>query len=121
MTDEDAAVADAAGPQARTAGPGAAAPGALTVDQAVAAAGLTPRQARTIRVVIGTALLVAMAVLLGVRIEDHNSMLVVGDYGLAMVLCGVVIELIRNGRTRLGSYLLALILIAAVGADWLLP
>lgn len=47
-------------------------------------------------------------------------MLVVGVYGLAMILCGVVIELSRHGRTRLGIWLLGTGLAAALAADWLL-
>lgn len=61
-----------------------------------------------------------MAIVLALRIASRSSVLVVGVYGLALILCGVVIELSRNGRTRLGSWLLGAGLIAAVGADWLL-
>lgn len=85
------------------------------------AVGLTPRQARTIRVTMASVVLAVMAVLLWVRLEQRNSFLVMGVYGIAMVLCGVVIELSRHGRTRLGTYLLGVVLIAALGADWLLP
>jgi len=63
---------------------------------------------------------VAMAAVLALRIASRSSVLVVGVYGLALILCGVVIELSRNGRTRLGSWLLGAGLVAAVGADWLL-
>jgi hypothetical protein len=82
--------------------------------------GLTPRQARLVRIAIASALLAAMAGLLVVRLAERTSLLVVGVYGLAMILCGVVIELSRNGRTRLGSWLLGVGLLAALGADWLL-
>ncbi|WP_442806314.1 hypothetical protein [Streptomyces sp. NBC_01317] len=85
------------------------------------ASGLTPRQARALRVTLASVLLVAMAVLLAVRLAERTSVLVVGVYGLAMILCGVVIELSRNGRTRLGTWLLAVCLLSALGADWLLP
>ncbi|MFG2430868.1 hypothetical protein [Streptomyces sp. NPDC048590] len=81
---------------------------------------LTPRQARRLRVVLSSVGMAAMAVVLALRIASRSSVLVVGVYGLALILCGVVIELSRNGRTRLGSWLLAAGLIAAVGADWLL-
>ncbi|WP_030909726.1 hypothetical protein [Streptomyces sp. NRRL F-5126] len=87
----------------------------------VVAVGLTPRQARMIRVTMGWVVLAGMAVLLWVRLEQRQSVLVMGVYGLAMVVCGVVIELSRHGRTRLGTYLLGLVLVAALGADWLLP
>lgn len=81
---------------------------------------LTPRQARRLRIVLSSVGMVAMAVVLGLRLASRASVLVVGVYGLALILCGIVIELSRNGRTRLGSWLLAVGLVAAIGADWLL-
>ncbi|MEU2248668.1 hypothetical protein [Streptomyces sp. NPDC019224] len=81
---------------------------------------LTPRQARRLRVVLSSAGMAAMAVVLGLRIASRSSVLVVGVYGLALILCGIVVELSRNGRTRLGSWLLAVGLVAAIGSDWLL-
>lgn len=82
--------------------------------------GLTPRQARRLRVAVATVLLVTLAVVLALRLASRGSVLVVGVYGLAMVLCGVVIELSRHGRTRLGTWLLGTGLTAALAADWLL-
>ncbi|MFD4230978.1 hypothetical protein [Streptomyces sp. NPDC058545] len=81
---------------------------------------LTPRQARRLRIALSSVGMVAMAVVLGLRIASRSSVLVVGVYGLALILCGIVIELSRNGRTRLGSWLLAVGLVAAIGSDWLL-
>ncbi|MBT2379833.1 hypothetical protein J7E90_21485 [Streptomyces sp. ISL-111] len=81
---------------------------------------LTPRQARRLRIVLSSVGMVAMGVVLALRIASRSSVLVVGVYGLALILCGLVIELSRNGRTRLGSWLLGVGLVAAVGADWLL-
>ncbi|MFE3471873.1 hypothetical protein [Streptomyces sp. B27] len=81
---------------------------------------LTPRQARRLRIVLSSVGMIAMGVVLALRIASRSSVLVVGVYGLALILCGVVIELSRNGRTRLGSWLLGAGLMAAVGADWLL-
>ncbi|THA35211.1 hypothetical protein E6R18_04960 [Streptomyces sp. A1277] len=81
---------------------------------------LTPRQARRLRIVLSSVGMAAMAVVLGMRIASRSSVLVVGVYGLALILCGIVIELSRNGRTRLGSWLLGLGLLAAIGSDWLL-
>jgi hypothetical protein len=60
-----------------------------------------------------------MAVVLLVRLASRTSVLVVGVYGLAMILCGIVIELSRNGRTRLGTWLLVSGLLAALALDWL--
>ncbi|WP_373683388.1 hypothetical protein, partial [Streptomyces somaliensis] len=82
--------------------------------------GLTPRQARRLRIVVATVLLVTLAVVLALRLASRTSVLVVGVYGLAMILCGVVIELSRHGRTRLGTWLLGTGLLAALAADWLL-
>ncbi|MFD4943474.1 hypothetical protein ACFWNT_13250 [Streptomyces sp. NPDC058409] len=81
---------------------------------------LTPRQARRLRILLSSVGMAAMAVVLALRIASRSSVLVVGVYGLALILCGIVIELSRNGRTRLGSWLLAVGLLAAIGSDWLL-
>ncbi|MFC9245847.1 hypothetical protein ACFT7S_18095 [Streptomyces sp. NPDC057136] len=81
---------------------------------------LTPRQARHLRIALSSVGMAAMAVVLGLRIASRSSVLVVGVYGLALILCGIVIELSRNGRTRLATWLLGTGLTAAVGADWLL-
>lgn len=81
--------------------------------------GLTPKQARRLRVAVASVLLVAMAVVLVIRLASRTSVLVVGVYGLAMILCGVVIELSRNGRTRLGTWLLVAGLLGALALDWL--
>ncbi|MFD7069962.1 hypothetical protein ACFV97_22325 [Streptomyces sp. NPDC059913] len=81
---------------------------------------LTPRQARRLRMALSAVGMAAMAVVLALRIASRSSVLVVGVYGLALILCGIVIELSRNGRTRLGSWLLAAGLVAAIGSDWLL-
>ncbi|WP_405799828.1 hypothetical protein [Streptomyces sp. NBC_01506] len=81
---------------------------------------LTPRQARRIRVVVASVLLVTMAALLAVRLANRSSVLVVGLYGFAMILCGVVIELSRHGRTRLATWVLGFGLAGTLATDWLL-
>ncbi|MFF4172634.1 hypothetical protein [Streptomyces sp. NPDC001744] len=81
--------------------------------------GLTPRQARRLRVAAASVLLVALAAVLVVRLASRTSVLVVGVYGLAMILCGIVIELSRNGRTRLATWLLVGGLATALALDWL--
>ncbi|WP_175410187.1 hypothetical protein [Streptomyces sp. TRM64462] len=95
-------------------------PDAPEAPDAGGAGGLTPRQARRLRIAVATVLLVALAVVLVLRLASRTSVLVVGVYGLAMILCGVVIELSRHGRTRLGTWLLGGGLVAALAADWLL-
>ncbi|MEU9704860.1 hypothetical protein ACF09C_13195 [Streptomyces sp. NPDC014870] len=82
--------------------------------------GLSPKQARQLRIAAASVLLVTMAVVLAIRLASRTSVLVVGVYGLAMILCGVVIELSRNGRTRLGTWLLVGGLAAALAFDWLI-
>ncbi|MFE7314808.1 hypothetical protein ACFU7T_17255 [Streptomyces sp. NPDC057555] len=82
--------------------------------------GLTPRQARRVRVALASVMMALMAVLLVVRLASRGSVLVVGVYGAALILCGTVIELSRHGRTRLGTWLLVLGLAAAIASDWLL-
>ncbi|MFJ2471816.1 hypothetical protein ACIOWI_02300 [Streptomyces sp. NPDC087659] len=78
--------------------------------------GMTPRQARTLRIAAASVVLVALGAVLAVRLASRTSVLVVGVYGLAMILCGIVIELSRNGRTRLGTYLLSAGLAAGLAA-----
>ncbi|MEV6045729.1 DUF308 domain-containing protein [Streptomyces xanthochromogenes] len=80
--------------------------------------GMAPWKARRVRMVAAGVLMAAMGVILVVRLATRSSVLVVGVYGLALILCGVVIELSRNGRTRLGSWLLVVGLAAAFGMDW---
>ncbi|MDX2295685.1 MULTISPECIES: hypothetical protein [Streptomyces] len=82
--------------------------------------GMTPTQARRLRVAAASVLLVVMGVVLVIRLASRTSVLVVGVYGLAMILCGIVIELSRNGRTRLGTWLLVSGLAAALAFDWLI-
>ncbi|MFB7592700.1 hypothetical protein [Streptomyces sp. NPDC056169] len=89
-------------------------------DEAPLTGGLTPKQARRLRVAAASVLLVALAVVLVIRLASRTSVLVVGVYGLAMILCGVVIELSRNGRTRLATWLLVSGLLAALAFDWLI-
>ncbi|MFI2190936.1 hypothetical protein [Streptomyces sioyaensis] len=81
---------------------------------------LTPRQARRVRVVLASVMMALMAALLVVRLASRTSVLVVGVYGAALILCGIVIKLSRHGRTRLGTWLLGIGLAVALAADWLL-
>ncbi|MFP3986643.1 hypothetical protein U9R90_03885 [Streptomyces sp. E11-3] len=82
--------------------------------------GPTPRQARLIRITAASVLMAAAAVVLVVRLASRSSVLVVGVYGLLLILCGLVIELSRRGRTRLGTWVLGAGLAAALAADWVL-
>ncbi|MET8679865.1 hypothetical protein ABZW18_20360 [Streptomyces sp. NPDC004647] len=81
---------------------------------------MTPRQARRIRIWVAGFLMAVTAVVLVVRLSEQPSVLTIGVYGAALMLCGVVIELSRRGRTRLGMWLLAAGLAAVALADQLL-
>ncbi|CAM5603985.1 Cytochrome d ubiquinol oxidase subunit II OS=Streptomyces cyaneofuscatus OX=66883 GN=G3I52_11105 PE=4 SV=1 [Streptomyces cyaneofuscatus] len=117
---EDTQTAAASRPDAETEPAPDSEPESESEGQPELAKRLTPRQARRLRIVLSSVGMVAMGVVLALRIASRSSVLVVGVYGLALILCGLVIELSRNGRTRLGSWLLGAGLVAAVGADWLL-
>lgn len=117
---EDTQTAAASRPDAETEPAPESEPESESEGRAELAKRLTPRQARRLRIVLSSVGMVAMGVVLALRIASRSSVLVVGVYGLALILCGLVIELSRNGRTRLGSWLLGAGLVAAVGADWLL-
>ncbi|MGW0734927.1 hypothetical protein [Streptomyces sp. NPDC002851] len=80
--------------------------------------GLTPRQARRLRIAAAAVLMAVAAAVLAIRLASRSSVLVVGVYGLLLILCGIVIELSRRGRTRLGTWLLGAGLVAALVADW---
>ncbi|AZM53439.1 hypothetical protein DMA15_13310 [Streptomyces sp. WAC 01529] len=80
--------------------------------------GPTPAaRARRARIAAASLLMGAAAVVLALRLASRSSVLVVGVYGLLLILCGGVIELSRRGRTRLGTWLLAAGLAAALVMD----
>ncbi|CAM5624523.1 Cytochrome d ubiquinol oxidase subunit II OS=Streptomyces cyaneofuscatus OX=66883 GN=G3I52_11105 PE=4 SV=1 [Streptomyces cyaneofuscatus] len=117
---DTAAEADAEETEANAVAAAAAEGDGLDVSDGQDEKRLTPRQARRLRILLSSLGMAAMALVLALRIASRSSVLVVRVYGLALILCGVMIELSRNGRTRLASWLLGAGLLAAVGADWLL-
>ncbi|MFC4496101.1 hypothetical protein ACFPA8_18410 [Streptomyces ovatisporus] len=82
--------------------------------------GLTPRQARRVRVVVSGVVMVAVAVALFVRLVSAPSVLTVGFYGIALILSGTAIGLSRRGRTRVAGGVLVLGFGAVALAEWLL-
>ncbi|TDC67964.1 hypothetical protein [Streptomyces hainanensis] len=80
--------------------------------------GLTPRQARRLRMGIAAAAMAAMAVLLVVQLGDGSSLRSLGLYGAAFVVSGSVIEMSRRGRTRLGMAVLVAGFVVLLGTDW---
>ncbi|ARQ68179.1 hypothetical protein [Streptomyces marincola] len=80
--------------------------------------GLSPRQARRLRMAIAGCAMTAMAVVLVMQLGDGSSLRSVGLYGAAFVLSGAVIEMSRRGRTRLGMAVLVAGFVLLLGADW---
>lgn len=103
---------DQTDPQGPTPTPAASTPAAPASDAPTPAA-----RARRARIAAAGLLMAAAAVVLALRLASRSSVLVVGVYGLLLILCGVVIELSRRGRTRLGTWLLAAGLVAALVMD----
>ncbi len=83
-------------------------------------AGLTPRQARRVRIVVSGVVMAAVAVALFVRLVSAPSVLTVGFYGMALILSGTAIGLSQRGRTRVASGVLVLGFGAVALAEWLL-
>jgi hypothetical protein len=82
--------------------------------------GLTPRQARRVRIIVSGVVMVAVAVALVVRLGSAPSVLTMGFYGIALILSGTAIVLSRRGRTRVATGVLALGFAAVALAEWLL-
>ncbi|HWM39939.1 MAG TPA: hypothetical protein VNS49_22790 [Streptomyces sp.] len=82
--------------------------------------GLTPRQARRVRIVVSGVVMAAVAVALVVRLGSAPSVLTMGFYGIALILSGTAIVLSRRGRTRVASAVLVLGFGAVALAEWLL-
>ena len=82
--------------------------------------GLTPRQARRVRIVVSGVVMVAVAVALVVRVGSAPSVLTMGFYGIALILSGTAIVLSRRGRTRVATGVLVLGFGSVALAEWLL-
>ncbi|MGH3314356.1 MAG: hypothetical protein ACRDP3_27845 [Streptomyces sp.] len=68
--------------------------------------GMTPRQARRVRIVLSGVVMVAVAVALVLRLGSAPSVLTVGFYGFALILSGTAIVLSRRGRTAVATVVL---------------
>lgn len=82
--------------------------------------GLTPRQARRVRIVLSAAVMAAVAVALVVRLATAPSVLTVGFYGIALILSGTAIVLSRRGRTRVATGVLGIGFVLVLFGEWLL-
>lgn len=83
--------------------------------------GMTPRQARRVRAVVSAVVMAAVAVALVVRLEYGPSLVMVGLYGVALILCGTAIVLSRRGRTRVATAVLVGGFAVVAAAEWLTP
>ncbi|AXK37165.1 hypothetical protein DVA86_07785 [Streptomyces armeniacus] len=83
--------------------------------------GMTPRQARRIRMVTSGVVMVVVGVVLVVRLGNAPSLLTVGLYGIALILSGTAIVLSRRGRTRLATAVLGIGFLAVVLAEQIAP
>lgn len=67
---------------------------------------LTPRQARLVRGLTATVVMVAVAVGMVVRFAAEPSLVTLGLYGVALICSGTAIVLSRWGRTRVAGAVL---------------
>jgi hypothetical protein len=82
--------------------------------------GLTPRQARRLRVAISSVVILAVVTVLAVRLDSAPSVLTVGYYGITLILSGIALFLSRRGRTRMATGVLLLSFASIVLAEWML-
>ncbi|MEU0368731.1 hypothetical protein ABZ070_00430 [Streptomyces sp. NPDC006283] len=80
--------------------------------------GLTPRQARRVRIALSAAIMIAVAATLVLRLGSTHSVLTVGFYGIALILSGSALVLSRAGRTRWATLVLGVGVAVAVVAEW---
>jgi hypothetical protein len=81
--------------------------------------GLSPRQARRVRVILSAVVMTLVGLSLIVRLSSAPSVLTVGVYGFALSLFGGALVLSRRGRTRVATAVLAVGFITVVLAEQL--
>ncbi|MER7044877.1 hypothetical protein [Streptomyces jumonjinensis] len=80
--------------------------------------GLTPRQARRIRIALSAVIMTAVGLALVLRVGSTHSVLTMGFYGIALILSGSALVLSRQGRTRVATAVLGVCVALAVAAEW---
>ncbi|WP_432247084.1 hypothetical protein ACRAR1_02925 [Streptomyces sanyensis] len=80
--------------------------------------GLTPRQARRIRIALSGGIMIAVGAVLALRLGSTHSVLTVAFYGMALILSGSALMLSRAGRTRWATLVLGVGVAVAVVAEW---
>jgi hypothetical protein len=81
--------------------------------------GLSPRQARRVRVIFSAIVMTLVGLTLIVRLSIAPSVLTVGVYGFALSLFGGALVLSRRGRTRVATAVLAVGFVTVVLAEQL--
>ncbi|MFI9586226.1 hypothetical protein ACIHCQ_31300 [Streptomyces sp. NPDC052236] len=80
--------------------------------------GLTPRQARHVRIALSAVIMIAVAATLVLRLGSTHSVLTMGFYGIALILSGSALVLSRQGRTRVATAVLGVGVAVALVAEW---
>jgi len=80
--------------------------------------GLTPRQARHVRIALSAAIMIAVGAVLVLRLGSTHSVLTLGFYGMALILSGSALVLSRAGRTRWATLVLGAGVAVAIVAEW---
>ena len=80
--------------------------------------GLTPRQARHVRIALSAVIMIAVGVTLVLRLGSTHSVLTMGFYGFALILSGSALVLSRQGRTRVATAVLGVCVALALVAEW---
>lgn len=82
--------------------------------------GLTPRQARHVRIALSAVIMIAVGATLALRLGSTHSVLTVGFYGIALILSGSALILSRAGRTRWATLVLGVGVAVALVAEWVI-
>lgn len=106
------------GPEPAAGEAGYAAPGDEDGDGTDERQGLTPRQARHVRIALSAAIMIAVGAVLVLRLGSTHSVLTLAFYGMALILSGSALVLSRAGRTRWATLVLGIGVAVAVIAEW---
>ncbi|MGV9312329.1 hypothetical protein ACWDR0_09030 [Streptomyces sp. NPDC003691] len=80
--------------------------------------GLTPRQARRVRIVLSTVIMIAVGTVLTLRLGSTHSVLTMGFYGVALIMSGSALVLSKAGRTRVATAVLGAGVALVLAAEW---
>ncbi len=80
--------------------------------------GLTPRQARRVRIVLSALIMAAVGLTLVLRLGSTHSVLTMGFYGFALILSGSALVLSKQGRTRVATAVLGAGVALVLASEW---